>query len=356
MKSAVEIHDAGEVPKFSLLHYLLEVLLTYGLLIGVNYLYQLQQLPYFLMLGIFAFFDSLSPFKYEHLLIFLAYPMLVGNSLLGCEYLSYPTVLICYLGVAVFQKRNKLRNLLPIYMLVLIFVYGWLVLPAIYTALSTGYKFVYLYIYPAVDLLLELLLDMTLILINEPQQLYFEMYLFLLGLQFGTAMTIQMTEVEFWYLCVIYSLRLVNSRKQFLSGFIRRGMVRLAFLNITVQKRCLAYRSGFFLKYTLHCAAIIFIYNYLKFNNYPHTSQPYALDLYASTSVWYQPLVLLAVLLFYELICLKFDPSKPERRRILPEFRRQTFWITIKDSLVNVMGAWIFYMGYYLPKAVVNYQ
>jgi hypothetical protein len=306
-----------ETPKFSFLHYLVEILLTYGVLAGVNYLYQLQQLPYFLLLGVFAFFDSLSPFKYEHLLIFLGYPLLVGNSLLGCEYLSYPTVLICYLGVAVFQKRNKLRNLLPIYMFVLLFVYGWIVLPAVYTALPTDFKFVYLYIFPVLDLLVELLLDMTLILINEPQLLYFELYLFQLGLSFGTAMTIQMSEVEFWYLCVIYSLRLVNTRKQFLSGFLRRGMVRLAFLNITVQKRCLGYRSGFIVKYTLHCAGIIYMYSYLKFNNYPYASQPYALDLYNTTSVWYQPLVVLAVLLFYELLCLKFDPSKPERRRIL---------------------------------------
>lgn len=64
LKSAVEIYDQEEWPRFSLLHYLLEVVLTYGVLIGINYLYQLQQLPYFLMLGMFAFFDLLSPFKY----------------------------------------------------------------------------------------------------------------------------------------------------------------------------------------------------------------------------------------------------------------------------------------------------
>lgn len=196
-------------------------------------------------------------------------------------------------------------------MLVLLFVYAYLVLPAIYASLPSGSKFVFIYVYPFVDLLLELLLDMTLVLMNDPQLLSFEIYLFQVGLQFGTALTIQMTDVEFWYLCVAYSLRLVNSRKQFLSGFIRKGMVKLAFLNITVQKRSLSHKSGFLLKYTLHCVAIIYVYNFLLFNNYPFANQPYTLNLYSSTSMWYQPLVLLAILLFYEFICLKFDPSKP---------------------------------------------
>jgi hypothetical protein len=94
--------------------------------------------------------------------------------------------------------------------------------------------------------------------------------MFQLGLQFGMAMTVNVTDVEFWYLCVIYSLRLVNSRKQFLIGFIRRGLVRVAFLDIMVQKRTLAYKSGFLMKYTLHCVGILYIYNYLKFNNDPY--------------------------------------------------------------------------------------
>jgi hypothetical protein len=104
------------------------------------------------MLWIFAFFDSLSPFKYEHLLIFLGYPLLIGNSLLSCEYLSYPTILICYLGVAVFQKHQKVRNLLPIGIFVVLFVYGWIVLPALYTVFYSTVKYIFIYIYPALDL------------------------------------------------------------------------------------------------------------------------------------------------------------------------------------------------------------
>lgn len=132
----------------------------------------------------------------------------------------------------------------------------------------------------------------------------------MLGLQFGMAMSVQLTTVEFWYLCVIYAIRVVNSRKQFLIGFLRRGLVKLAFLDIVVQRRTIHYKSGFLMKFSLHCVAIIYIYNYLSYNNYPYnTLTTYLLGLYPNIE-FYQPLVIAGVLLFYELICLKMDPVK----------------------------------------------
>ena len=98
--------------------YVIEVVLTYGLLIGVNELYKLSvSLPYFLMITIYAFFDSFAPFKYEHLLIFVAYPLIIGNVFLSLEFLSYPFILVCYFSVAIYQSLNKFKNFLPIWML-----------------------------------------------------------------------------------------------------------------------------------------------------------------------------------------------------------------------------------------------
>lgn len=77
----------------------------------------------------------------------------------------------------------------------LLFVYTFLLLPAIYSLLDTSTKYIYIYIYPIIDLIIEILLDMALIVINEPQALYWEMYTVLLGVQYGTAMTMQMSDV-----------------------------------------------------------------------------------------------------------------------------------------------------------------
>ena len=135
-------------------------------------------------------------------------------------------------------------------MLLVEFVYGWFVLPQMFVAIkATTNYWVYIYVYPLVDLLVEMVLDTTLILINQSQLLYFDVYLFLIGLQFGTAMTITYTNVEFWYLCVVYVLRLVNTRKQFIAGLLRKCLSRLAFLNVVVQKRPLHYKSGFLTKF-----------------------------------------------------------------------------------------------------------
>jgi hypothetical protein len=358
LKSGVEIHEDGRLPRFKALYYLMKVVLTYALLVGVNELYKLSvALPYFLMIAIYAFFDSLSPFKWEHLLLMLAYPLLIGNVFLRMEFLSYPSILICYLGVAAFQKTQQVRNLLIIWMFVVIFLYGWYALPALYGSLqSSGLGFVYIYAYPLLDLGVELLLDLTLLVIHVPQLLYYELYLFLLGLQFGTALAVQLTSVEFWYLCVIYAIRLVNARKQFLVGLLRRGLVRLAFLNIAVQKRTIEFKSGFLAKFTLHSVALIYIYSYLLYNNYPYSSLGKSMiELYSGTP-WYQPLVVLGVLLFYELICIKMDPAGQKRRRILFEFEEQTILSTVRRGLINVFGLWMFYVGFMVPSQQVKYS
>lgn len=101
---------------------------------------------------------------------------------------------------------------------------------------------------------------------------------------------------------------MVNTRKQFFVRFIRKGFAKLAFLDIMVNRRCPSYRSGFMFKFTSHSVAIIYIYSFLELNNYPFVGQPYALSLY--TGLWYQPLIIWSVLVFYEMVCLKFDPKR----------------------------------------------
>lgn len=178
------------------------------------------------------------------------------------------------------------------------------------------------------------------------------MYTLLLGVQYGTAMTMQMSDVEFWYLCVIYTIRLVNTRKQFFVRLIRKMFVRLGFLDILVNRRCPSYKSGFLFKFTIHSVAIIYIYNYLEFNNYPFTGQAYALSLYPG--LWYQPLIIWAVLVFYEIVCLKFDPRRQEKSRILLEFRELTVWNIVKQIIISLVGMWLFYAGYYVPKVIIG--
>lgn len=59
-------------------------------------------------------------------------------------------------------------------MFVVVFLYGWYVLPVVYASLKTyTYGFVFVYVYPVVDVGVELLLDVTLVVVNRPQLLYY---------------------------------------------------------------------------------------------------------------------------------------------------------------------------------------
>lgn len=51
-------------------------------------------------------------------------------------------------------------------MFALLFIYTFLLLPAIYGLFDTSTKYIYIYIYPIIDLVVEILLDMALIVIN----------------------------------------------------------------------------------------------------------------------------------------------------------------------------------------------
>jgi hypothetical protein len=67
-------------------------------------------------------------------------------------------------------------------------------------------------------------------------------------------------------------MKILNARSQFLVRFLKKKLVKLAFLNIIVQKKTISYKSGFLVKFSLTLTVIVYIYGYLNYNNPPYST------------------------------------------------------------------------------------
>lgn len=94
-------------------------------------------------------------------------------------------------------------------------MFGVLVLPNLYQIFRSSNQ-IYYYVYPLFMFLLRNIIQYGYWLIGYSESLYLQITLFLIGLEYGTVLTIQVGEIEFWYLIVFFTLQIINDRSHFI--------------------------------------------------------------------------------------------------------------------------------------------
>lgn len=151
----------------------------------------------------------------------LGIPMTVANYNLGTWVLSYPQTVICYLSYYIFSDRN-FKKLLWIVVSVLYMLFGFIVLPGIAGALGKEFRFVLYYLYPWMLILVRLLSGLLTGFIQASHLFLMPISMFLSGLSYGMLMTLSVSSIEFWYMLVLLTLDVVNSRYQFLLIMLKK--------------------------------------------------------------------------------------------------------------------------------------
>lgn len=83
---------------------MIELLIGYGVFLGIIFLLRLGNFPYFEVLFIIALTLTIHPWKVSNLILpFTGIPMTIINHYLGLSSLSYLKILICYLGTMAFN-------------------------------------------------------------------------------------------------------------------------------------------------------------------------------------------------------------------------------------------------------------
>lgn len=167
-------------------------------------------------------------------------------------------------------------------------------------------------------------------------------------------MKVSISSVEFWYLCVLLSIKTIGCKEQIISYQLRKLYYKLRDMKVK-PNRNISYKYGYLIKINTHIVALIYLYAYLQFSNKPFAYlTKNIIDLY--NIQWYQPLVFAIISCFYDVIFLIINRKKPDHaKRILLEDRQpldNVFKNILREayySLINIFGLWIFYVGYCIP-------
>ena len=134
--------------KFSFKSLLIELVVAYSVTFALLYFIRIAEFPYFELILIIAFTVAVQPWKSSNLLMLIAVGIVFGNHFLGLGVFTYPSIMICYYSVLVFNENHKKKQLFVI-MLVLTMVYGFIVLRAIATSLfNQGKISTFAFIFP----------------------------------------------------------------------------------------------------------------------------------------------------------------------------------------------------------------
>lgn len=93
-------------------------------------------------------------------------------------------------------------------------MFGFLLLPAIYSGLKSVDN-VYYYVFPLFMFLLRNSVQLMYWIIGYSTGWFLQIPLFLIGLEYGTILSVSLGEIEFWYLIVAFSLQIMNDRTHF---------------------------------------------------------------------------------------------------------------------------------------------
>ena len=117
--------------------------------------------------------------------------------------------------------------------------------------------------------ILRNLVQLTYWIVGYSAGLFLQIPLFLMGLEYGIVLSVSMSEIEFWYLLVFFTLQIMNDRTQF---FLRvmANLVKFCFpkMKITptpdhtkMNNHVLpAHWNGFSCVHSFHMISLIYIF------------------------------------------------------------------------------------------------
>lgn len=175
--------------KFSYKSFAIELFIAYAVTFTILYFIRLANFPYFELILIIAFTVAIQPWRSSNLLMLIAIGIVIGNYFLNLSLFTYPSIIICYYSVMVFNENYKKKQL---FVLVLIFtlVFGFIVMPAIAKSLNSQGKFsIYPYIFPVLMLLLRTVVSCCYWFIDHTAIIFLQLPLFLTGLEYGAILS-----------------------------------------------------------------------------------------------------------------------------------------------------------------------
>lgn len=198
-----------------------------------------------------------------------------------------------------------------IFVLIIQVLFGLLVFPNLYQLLKPTQQ-IYFYIFPLFMFLLRNIVQIGYWLIGYSESLFLQITLFLIGLEYGTVLTVPVGEIEFWYLIVFFTLQIINDRTHFtLKVFV--NMITFCFPSI--KETPSGYKmqrnnnllpphwNGFSSIHSFHLIAAVYILIQLPIFTSPY-DQTLNLSFYSQNGQWYKPLIVWALISVYEIMCI----------------------------------------------------
>lgn len=284
-----------------------ELVLGYGVTIGLMYLIKVSQFPYFYLLLMFGLMNSVSPWSPSNLIMLVGCGIIIGNFFLGVQVLTFPAILVCYFAVLIFNEHHK-HKLLFIVVVVGVLVWGFVVVPALFLQFSNiGNRQGFYYVFPLFIFIIRTFLWVAYRWIKYSEYVFLQLPFFILGLEYGVMLTLSVSSIEFWYLMVFFTLLITNDRTQFTLELVvsmwrscdrkkpgqrkkdeQLPMAQESSLNIQAQldkpePRVLhkdieiltAHASGYACLNSLHIVCIVYVLTRLPLYSSPYTSDTF---------------------------------------------------------------------------------
>ncbi len=208
--------------------------------------------------------------------------IVIGNYFLNLSFFTYPSIVICYYAVMVFNQDHKKKQLF-VFVLVFTMVFGFILLPVISNSLyDQGKKDTYIWIFPILMLILRSVLSYCYWVIDHTALIFLQLPLFLTGLYYGAILSFDIQTIQFWYLLVTFSLQIVNDRTHFLlnvlvsilSNCSKKTTDEEMIVKNKMRKYPIlpAHSNGYACLHSFHIFILVYIYAGLGLYTAPFTS------------------------------------------------------------------------------------
>lgn len=125
----------------------------------------------------------------------IAVVIVFGNHFLGLGVFTYPSIVICYYSVLVFNENYKKKQLFVI-ILIFTMVYGFIILRAISTSLfNQGKISTFAFIFPILMLIIRVTMSYSYWVIEKTAVIFLQLPLFLTGLEYGAILSYDLSTI-----------------------------------------------------------------------------------------------------------------------------------------------------------------
>ena len=177
----------------------------------------------------------------------------------------------------------------------------------------------------------------------HPSPPSFQLELFLSGLSYGMILTLDTGNVEFWYLLVLLTLDIVNTRYQFVLRLINQLFYSQETFYIGQAKI-----SGFTALNSLHLVILAYMVIKLKLNS-SHSNA----DMSIYVSEWYGPILVWVFFSIYEIISLV--QLRKRNNLIIIGTKENNCYKSFGRGFALAVGLWLFYLGLTVPQSIFQW-